>query len=143
MGNSDAILSTRTKFPPLFFGLNQTYYQEIEVGDLLTRVNMPDDLASYQKKNETFLVAGVRGKGEGGDFILEARNRRLPPILPDKEKWKEVCNNADVLDDFHILKINEYAHYNSGQSYSRFPLFQNNIYAPDINPLVTAFMGIL
>ena len=102
MGNWEAILAGRTKFSPLFFGLHQTFYQEIEVRDLLCRVCMPPPLVDFTHDHETFTVTGVNTKGEGGDFILEAKNRKIkrmmPPGLPTKTKWKEVISNADSLD---------------------------------------------
>ena len=103
--NSDAILAARMKFSSLFFGMNQTFYQEIEVRDLKARVLAPVQVNDFLRQNETFSVSGLASKGEGGDFILEAKNKKikrmLPPGCPDRSTWERVCHNADETDKVH------------------------------------------
>ena len=101
--NSEVMLSARTKFSPLFYGVNMTCYQEIAYRDLKMRTLAPADLIQYLKDNESFSISGNPSKGEGGDFVIENKNRRLkmliPTGLPTTERWLKVCRSFDTLDE--------------------------------------------
>ena len=101
--NSDVIMAGRLKFSPLFYILRMTFYQEIDFRDIKTRVLMPDVVKQWWNINESFSVSGVDTKGEGGDFILEARNREtkqwMPAGIPDEKRWKRCIRNLDTLKE--------------------------------------------
>lgn len=103
--NSELIMASRVKLSPLFYGLNMTHYQEIHLRDVVQRVCMPESFLEFITRNESFSVSGHPNKGEGGDFILEARNRCtkmwMPPGPPTQETWLRVCRNQDGLDKVH------------------------------------------
>jgi len=103
--NADLILASRVKFAPLFYGLNMTNYQELHFRDSLMRVNMPDQIKSLINEHESFSCSGHPSKGEGGDFVLEAKNRRtkmwMPPGIATEGRWHRVCRNQDRLEKVH------------------------------------------
>ena len=76
LNNSDAFLAAGMKFSSLFLGLNQTL-QEIQFRDVKSRVRARPEIATFINHNETFTVSSEASKGEGGDFILEAKNRKI------------------------------------------------------------------
>lgn len=108
--NSSAIQCSKHKFAQLFFSLNMPIYVEIYVRDSFVRLQCPPDVSAFIEDNESYSVSGNPSKGEGGDFVLEAKNRRtkmfLPPGLPDKKRWLNVCRNVDRLDLVRRLKEN-------------------------------------
>ncbi|XP_053407605.1 uncharacterized protein LOC123543533 isoform X2 [Mercenaria mercenaria] len=100
--NTDYIMAGKSKFMKLFYGLNNTNYQEIMYRDFKTRVLAPTAVKDFICKNESFSVSGNISKGEGGDFVLEAYNRRakrwLPPGIPKQHHWVNVCRNLNLLE---------------------------------------------
>ena len=101
--NSEAMLAGRLKFSPLFYALNQTYYQETDYRDWKMRSLCPTTLLTFLNSNETFSVSGSDSKGEGGDFVLEAFNKKIKRSLPDgtpsEDRWRKLCDNADKLSE--------------------------------------------
>jgi len=77
-------------------------FQQIEYRDLKTRVLLPEQLHSFFTNNESFSISGYNFKGEGGDFVLESKNRKfkqwMPPGLPDEKRWLRSVRNIDRLD---------------------------------------------
>ena len=59
------MIATRTKFSSLFYGLNQTSYQEIDFIGIIMRSLAPEDVKIFVKSNEAFSVSGHQSKGEG------------------------------------------------------------------------------
>ena len=107
--NSDVLLSARTKFSALFYGLNMINYQEIDYRDLKMRVLSPPQVSEYITQNESFSTGGHPTKGEGGDFVLENKNRRikmlLPAGVPTPNRWLRVCRSFDILDEVRKFSI--------------------------------------
>ncbi|XP_021356987.1 uncharacterized protein LOC110452664 [Mizuhopecten yessoensis] len=101
--NSSVILSSRASFTDLFYGLNMTHYQELELTDLMVRAQAPPQVKHFLAATESFSVSGNHSKGEAGDFILEAKNRRckmwMPPGVPTEQRWLRVCRNFDRLEE--------------------------------------------
>ncbi|KAJ8307906.1 hypothetical protein KUTeg_014553 [Tegillarca granosa] len=66
----------------------------------------PCSYEAVEKENATFSVSGNISKGEGGDFVVENRNRKvkkcLPSGLPTENKWLSVYRNIDRLDKVRI-----------------------------------------
>ena len=100
--NSSAINAGKNKFSPLFFGLGMPFYMETYVRDSFLRIQCPLEIRRFIEENESYSVSGNECKGEGGDFVLEAKNRQskmfIPAGLPDETKWLNVCRNIDRLD---------------------------------------------
>lgn len=84
-----------------------THYQELHVRDCILRSSMPKEINSFVEATESISVSGHPSKGEGGDFILESKNRRtkmwLPTGLPTEENWMRVCRNQDRLEKVHVI----------------------------------------
>ncbi|KAF0312109.1 hypothetical protein FJT64_017088 [Amphibalanus amphitrite] len=73
--NTNAMLSGRQRFAPVFYtGPNDTY-QRLLLRDTLQRVQAPPVIQQYLRAATSFTVTGDETRGEGGDFILEAKNR--------------------------------------------------------------------
>lgn len=75
--------------------------------DCILRSSMPKEINSFVEATESISVSGHPSKGEGGDFILESKNRRtkmwLPTGLPTEENWVRVCRNQDRLEKVHVI----------------------------------------
>lgn len=80
--NAEYIMAGKCKFMKLFYGFNHTFYQEIIYRDMKTRVLAPPSVQEFLQRTESFSVSGHPSKGEGGDFVLEAFNRRSKRWLP-------------------------------------------------------------
>lgn len=63
--NSLAINAAKTKFSPLFFGLNMPIYIETFIRDSFLRIQCPDKLRKFLEDNESYSVSGNESKGEG------------------------------------------------------------------------------
>ena len=101
--NPAIIWASRVAFSHLFYGTNMTNYQDLHLCDLKTRVQMPCEVSSAYDAYMSISPSGHHSKGEGVDFILEAKNRRvkmwLPPGAPTQQQWLRVCRNLDKLDE--------------------------------------------
>ncbi|VDI12845.1 Hypothetical predicted protein [Mytilus galloprovincialis] len=100
--NTEAVNIVKTKFSSLFSGLNMPFYMEIITRDSLVRLQCPPDVIGFLGDHESYSVSGNDSKGEGGDFVLEGKNRKtkmfIPAGLPDNNKWLQVCRNVDKLE---------------------------------------------
>ncbi|XP_060557718.1 uncharacterized protein LOC132718104 isoform X2 [Ruditapes philippinarum] len=105
------IMAGKCKFMKLFYGFNQTYYQEIMFRDLKARVFAPEEVKQFLENTESFSISGDHSKGEGGDFVLEAVNGRakrwLPPGIPTQNHWLKVCRNLDSLQKIKDNTFNQ------------------------------------
>ena len=72
--NACAITAGTCKFLPLFFSLNMPIYMETYIRDSF--IQCPEEMKRFLEENESFSVSGNESKGEGGDFILESKNRK-------------------------------------------------------------------
>lgn len=65
------------------------------------------NIAIKQKNIKNILESGHHSKGEGGDFILESKNKEtkrwLPPGAPKFVHWNQACRNLDKLE-----KVNKF-----------------------------------
>ncbi|KAJ8310200.1 hypothetical protein KUTeg_012065 [Tegillarca granosa] len=100
--NASVIDAALYKFSPLFYGLNMPFYMETYLRDRVVREQSPAPVKDFLQENATFSVSGNISKGEGGDFVVENRNRKvkkcLPSGLPTENKWLSVYRNIDRLD---------------------------------------------
>ena len=105
--HQDVLLAGRLKFSPLFYCLNMPFYQQIDFRDLRIRTLLPDQLQSFWRATESFSVSGNAEKGEGGDFVLEGRNKAtkqwIPMGLPNELRWKRSIKNIDLLEEVGII----------------------------------------
>ncbi|XP_062594161.1 uncharacterized protein LOC134255654 [Saccostrea cucullata] len=100
--NTSAIRTALFKFAPLFFGFSMPFYIETFIRDSFFRIQCPPEIRNFIENNESFSISGNCSKGEGGDFILESKNRKtkmwMPGGLPDEKTWLPVCRNIDRLE---------------------------------------------
>lgn len=70
--------------------------------DSFVRIQCPGKVRGFIEEHESYRVSGSDAKGEGGDFILEAKNRKtkmwIQNGVPDEEKWRNVCRCIDKLE---------------------------------------------
>ncbi|XP_062590244.1 uncharacterized protein LOC134251839 [Saccostrea cucullata] len=136
--NTEVILCSRSKFSPLFFGLNMPFYMEAFVRDSLIRIQCPPAVNEFMRKNETYTVTGNESKGEGGDFVLENLNRKsksfMPPGLPTDEKWLTISRNIDKLDEIRLNMQTIMGLTDKDSEYT---------YAYDISEEISAFRHII
>ena len=54
-----------------------------------------------RKATQAFSCNGDNSRGEGGDFVLEAKNKQIqmmmPPGLLTAETWLRICRSLDEL----------------------------------------------
>ena len=74
--NSVLSLAGRVIAAELFFSTNMTNYMEIHFRDLVTRLKAPIPVRELLEQNESFSKSTQPCRCEGGDFVLEGRNRR-------------------------------------------------------------------
>lgn len=63
--NSTAINASKTKFSPLFFGLNMPFYMETYMRDSFVRIQFPSKVRGFIEEHESYRVSGSDAKGEG------------------------------------------------------------------------------
>ena len=70
------------------------------------RLIAPENVTIFLRLNEAFSVSGHPSRGEGGDFVLENKNKRLkrliPNGLPTEATWTKACRTFDTLDGVSI-----------------------------------------
>ena len=125
--NSTAMLTGRQKFARLFYITGMTKYQEISNRDMTDRAHYPPELNEYIHATEAISVSGHPQKGEGGDFVLENKNKRLktrlPTGVPVEKQWIRVKRNLDKLEEVSLggLSLNRYKSHHANFV---FPTFQ-------------------
>ena len=101
--NHSNMMAARTARCPLLYGRHHPKYQEIHLRDMCDRACYPSKLHDHMKQTESFTVTGENNKGQGADFIHEELNRTIKSFLPpgpvSKDTWKQVCRNADHLQE--------------------------------------------
>ena len=105
--NSQVIQASKAKFVPLFFGLNMPFYMEIYIRDSFLRMQCPKEVAEFIQGNESYTVSGNDSNVEGGDIVLESKNKvtkkLIPPGLPEQKHWTTVCRNVHRLGKLCII----------------------------------------
>ncbi|XP_060579799.1 uncharacterized protein LOC132712676 [Ruditapes philippinarum] len=100
--NFGYISAAKAKFFKLFFSGGMKNYQQLIMKDIKTYILAPPEVKHFLQKTQSFTVSGHPSKGEGGDFILEAINKKiqrwLPPGIPLEKHWRQVCRTAHILD---------------------------------------------
>ena len=73
--------------------------------DLRHKINLsqcPSDVKDFIEQCYGMSQSGHRSKCEGGDFILESKNKRmklwLPPGVPTLQRWLRVCRNLQSVE---------------------------------------------
>ncbi len=106
-GCSGEMLWSRCTLSELFFVSNMTTYMTLYYRDTVTRLKAPEPIREFLQTHESFKSTENRGKLEGGDFVLEGRNRRckkcLPPGVPSEEQWKRSCRVVEKIDKVCIV----------------------------------------
>ena len=100
--NKDYILSAMKKLSVLFYGLNMTQYMEIDLKHRLNMSQCPQEVKQFVEQCYGMSQSGHVSKCEGGDFILESKNKRmkmwLPPGVPTFKRWLRVCRNLESVE---------------------------------------------
>ena len=90
------------KLSPLFYGLNMTSYMEITLRFENMLKKTPTEIQKFISQTITCSQSGHQSKAEGGDFILEAVNKKvkswMPPGVPTEDRWIRVCRNLPCMD---------------------------------------------
>ena len=101
MNCSHLALSGRILMGELYYSNHMIGYMDIHYRDLITRIKAPPQVRSFLEHNESFCESGNAAKHEGGDFVLENRNRRTkmfaPPGIPSPAQWQRICRLLDGL----------------------------------------------
>jgi hypothetical protein len=102
--NTDYALAGRQKVAPIMYLGKHAIYQQLLLTDMKIRVEAPEEVRDYIRRNEAFSRTGDSTRGEGGDYVTEAENRtlknNLPPGVPTEESWR-VASRLDR----HLKKL--------------------------------------
>ena len=106
-GHSNVALYGRIAFSPLFYSNNMTTYMDIHFRDIVTRMKAPASVHDMIMSHESFSECGSADHREGGDFVLENRNRRtkmwIPPGVPTHDQWRRTCRTLDDMEKVTIM----------------------------------------
>ena len=80
--NADAMLAGRQRLAPVFFAGQHMLYQRLIMRDMLQRVQAPAKVQRYLRETTSYSMSGDDTRGEGADFLLEAKNRDTRAWLP-------------------------------------------------------------
>ena len=83
--DNNAMLSGRQKMAPVFYTGQHGTHQRLLLRDMLQRVQAPATIQRYLRETTSYTVSGDETRGEGGDFILEAKNREAKAWIPPGE----------------------------------------------------------
>ncbi len=79
---------------------------ELHFRDMVTRLKAPPPIQQFLKENQAFKVTNNTGRLEGGDFVLEGRNRRTkmcaPPAISSHQQWLRTCRILDPVEEVRI-----------------------------------------
>ncbi len=97
------VLCAETTLSELFFGTNMTTYMDLYFRHVNTYLKAPLVVQTCIQQNYSCSDNSDEGRCEGGDFILEARNRRIkmfrPPGVPTHAQWTQMCRLVDKLTE--------------------------------------------
>ncbi len=97
----DLMWAARAKFSKLWAVRHHPAYRELNMHDLMQRLQVPPELNGLIDRTMSLNMTGTPHTREGPDFHLEKINKRVQGFLPlasKDEDWKRVCNNVDSLD---------------------------------------------
>lgn len=64
-------------------------------------LSCPPEVLGFIERHESYNLSGNESKGEGGDFVLVAKNREtkrlVPSGVPTNQIWTIICRNVDRL----------------------------------------------
>ena len=90
--NSDFMVAGRQQVAPIMFIGRHRIYRKLIYRDMQTRLEAPDEVKSYIKRNESFSKSGDDTRGQGGDYVTEEENKsvksNLPPGVPTLQNWQ-------------------------------------------------------
>ena len=80
------MLAGRQRLVPIFFLCQHHIYRSLVLRDIIVRQQQPNPVKEYVCQTTSYSVTGDVTRGEGGDFLLKAKNRSakswIPPGLP-------------------------------------------------------------
>ena len=83
--NSEALLAGRQRAALVFFTGPHRTYQRLIIRDMVQRAQMPDPMKTFVDNRSAYSASGEPTRGEGGDFVLESKNRQTKSWLPPGE----------------------------------------------------------
>ncbi len=112
MGQSQDALLARDIVSEMFYSNNMTMYMELHRRDVITRIKAPPEVRTILARNHSFRISPNAGKREGGDFILEGKNRRtkmfLPPGTPTHAQWQRTSRILKPVEEVCIISLSNF-----------------------------------
>lgn len=104
--NFDVAITAREQGSGLFYAFRHPKYQLINCLDIAELVQMPADVRKTIYR-ESMVIPGSK-IGQGIDFLLEQRNRRMKSYvirngIPTGDQWKTASSSMQCLDKVSIL----------------------------------------
>lgn len=104
--NFDVAIKAREQASGLFYAFRHPKYQLINCLDNAELVQMPSDLRKSVFRES--MVIPDSDVGQGIDFLLEQRNRRMKNYvirngIPTAEQWKAASASMQSLDEVRLL----------------------------------------
>ena len=96
----------RFKFEDLFYAFKRPIYREVEYRDLRNRVLYYKKVRNFRDMNMTSREGSIKGKSQGGNFILEVKVQRQKLIAPKGaikgETWKTLARYLDNFESMYL-----------------------------------------
>ncbi|KAF0307062.1 hypothetical protein FJT64_021543 [Amphibalanus amphitrite] len=110
--NDRAMLAGRQKLAPVMFIGKHHIYQRLLIRDIVVRQQQPTPIRQYVANTSAYTVSGDDTRGEGGDFILESKNKDtkswLPPGVPSQAQWTHAARCTEQLEDLKTTVLDRY-----------------------------------
>ena len=99
--NSEAMIAGRQKTAPIFFTGPHHVYQRLIVRDMIQHAQLPPSLKKFVCDRIAYSVSGKPTRGEGGDFVLEAKNRQTKSWLPPgRILYEAICLLCKIKNNY-------------------------------------------
>lgn len=73
------------------------------IRDSLTRIQCPPEVLAFIERHESYSLSGNESKGEGGDFVLEAKNRETKRLVPSGVPTNQIWTNNFLPNEMKII----------------------------------------
>lgn len=104
--NFDVAITAREQGSGLFYAFRHPKYQLINCQDIAELIEMPANVRSAVYR-ESMVIPGSN-VGQGIDFLLEQRNRRMKSYvvrngIPTSEQWRAASASMQSLDEVTVF----------------------------------------
>ena len=97
-----SMLAGRQRLAPLMFIGRNRIHQRLLLRDMISRQQQPPAVKQFVERTTTYSVSGENTRHEGGDFILEAKNKLvkswIPPGVLSFDQWVHATRCAEQLE---------------------------------------------